>query len=220
MTKYVLAVPTNGRPCLRETLESFREHVRPAPLRVLALMDGTEVKPWGGGESWPGIPWISALATPALGFCYAARELWRMVVRDEEAAEFAFWLEDDFVFERDVDLDELADVLRENERLTQMALMRGPANDVEAAAGGCRQLRPWAYHERDGGRWLESFTNHSTTCSLIRRAFMAGNPWPDYPENCEGLFSQDLLRAGRSFGVWGLGETWIRHVGARSGFGY
>ena len=207
---YRLVVLTNGRPCLRKTLESFAASVRPLPAESVLVADGGEFEPF---EPWGG--WRVEALRPARGFCGATAAGWRFA--SEPGPEFVFWLEDDFLFERALDLRSLAEVLEANEHLTQMGLMRGPANDLEEAAGGCVALRPDLYEARDG--WLESRTNHSTGCSLMRREFMAEHPWPEY-ENCEGRFSIDMLAAGFTFGVWGMGEPWVQHVGVRAGSGY
>lgn len=69
--------------------------------------------------------------------------------------------------------------------------------------------------------WLEHRSYFTTNPSLMRRAFMAEHPWPDYPDQCEGRFGIDLIQAGYSFGVWGDGSPWVEHIGAaRTGFGY
>jgi len=216
---YRLVVLTNGRDCLRETLAAFRELADPQPAEVHVVVDGGESAALDLAERRSGDPWHVHRIIPAIGFCRATRWAWSMAAGP--GPEFVFWLEDDIVLLRRVELAHLADVLRRKPRLTQMALMRGPANDLEEAAGGCRALRPDDYVEGDGWHpWLESRTNHSTGCSLIRRAFMEAEPWPKYDENCEGRFSIDLLAKGYRFGVWGLGEPWVEHVGRRAGFGY
>jgi hypothetical protein len=215
--EYLLAIPTNGRPCLRETLESFRQHVSPSPGAVLVFQDGCMVEPWAGGTAWNAVAWSSFGSSVPLGFCEATSLLWREAARAD--VDWVFWLEDDFLFERDVELRPLAEVLFEQPRLTQMALMRGPANSAEEAAGsviGAAPAGAYRFHET----WIESRRNHSTGCSLMRRAFMEANPWPLYESECEGQFSLDLLAKGFTFGVWGQGEAWVEHVGQRAGFGY
>lgn len=217
LVRYRLVVMTNGRPCLRGTLEAFRELVTPQPVEILVHDDGGLSEPYGGGTPWAHIPWTTTSQVPAIGFCGSCAHAW------EEASapgvDFVFWIEDDIVVKRPVDLAPLADALTRHKHVTQMALMRQPVNDLEIAAGGCRELRPELYEEMDEGTWLRSHTNFSTGCSLIPRRFMASHPFPATP-SCEGEFSIDLLGEGKSFGVWGLGESWVEHVGIRSGFGY
>jgi hypothetical protein len=214
---YLLAIPTNGRPCLRETLESFRQHVSPSPRGVLVFQDGCQVEPFAGTTPWNSVAWAAFGSSEPVGFCRATSLLWHEASRAE--LDFVFWLEDDFLFLRDLELRPLAEVLFEQPRLSQMALMRGPANSDEELAGGVIAAAPQAYRFHE--TWVESRRNHSTGCSLMRRAFMEANPWPfEYGSECEGQFSLDLLASGFSFGVWGQGEAWVEHVGQRAGFGY
>lgn len=213
---YLLAIPTNGRACLRETLESFRQRVSPSPRGVLVFEDGCQVEPFGGGTEWNGVSWAAFGSAEPVGFCAATSVLWNEAARAE--IDFIFWLEDDFLFNRELELRPLAEVLFEQPRLSQMGLMRGPANSDEEAAGGVIAAMPEAYHFHD--TWVETRRNHSTGCSLMRRAFMEANPWPLYESECEGQFSLDLLARGFTFGVWGQGEAWVEHVGQRAGFGY
>lgn len=215
---YRLAVLTNGRPCLRETLEAFRLFVTPPPVDVLVYDDGLSSKPYGGGTEWANIPYLTIGEPVPVGFCAAVPRLWRAAAG--AGPPLVFWLEDDQLIRRPVDLVPLAGVLSRERRLAQMGFMRGPANDVEALAGGVRAARPEDYAERDG-LWLESRTNFSTGCSLLVRHFMREEPWPEeYDSECEGRYSLDLLARGYTFGVWGLGEPWVDHIGVRSGFGY
>ncbi len=216
---YRLAVLTDGRPCLRETLEAFRRYAEPQPSEVLVFDDGRSSEPYGGGTEWSHVPYLTIGGYERVGFCAAVPALWRTAAG--AGPSFVFWLEDDQVLRRSVDVGAMALVLSRERKLAQMSLMRGPANSDEEAAGGCRALRPEKYHERDDGLWMESRTNFSTGCSLIPRRFMTAEPWPaEYEENCEGRYSIDLLERGYTFGVWGRGEPWVDHVGRRSGFGY
>lgn len=217
--EYRLAVLTNGRACLRETLEAFRTYVYPAPAEVLVFNDGGSALPYGGGTEWANVPYLSIGNVAAAGFCAAVPALWRAAAG--AGPPFVFWLEDDQVIQRPIDLYPIALVLARERSIAQMSFMRGPANSDEEAAGGCRELRPELYEERDDGLWLESRTNFSTGCSLIARRFMTAEPWPgEFEENCEGRWSIELLSRGYTFGVWGRGEPWVEHVGIRSGFGY
>lgn len=213
---YRLCILTNGRPCLRETIEAFRWRVTPTPAEVVVFDDGGTQETHKRMTAWHAIPAKTVYSSESLGFCRATRALWREA--SKPGPEFVWWLEDDQVIQQKVDVEAMAEVLRANPRLAQMGLMRQPVNSEEIAAGGCRALRPDQYEERDG--WLESTTNFSTGCSLIRREFMLDQPWPSYDHSCEGRYSIELLAKGYKFAVWGLGEPWVKHVGVRSGHGY
>jgi hypothetical protein len=197
--KYALCVLTHGEgETLDQTTSTFYEMVTPNPVRETIFRDdGTR------------------------GFCRAVGEMW------EEASsypdvDYIFWLEHDFRFVRPVDLDLMAAVLDENPGLAQMALIRDPVDVVERKAGGwlglhADSLMSWVCK---GHMWHQHTICFTTNPSLIPRKFMERNPWPEYPGNCEKLFSADLREAGYSFGSWGA-EAQVEHTGQlRTGHGY
>jgi hypothetical protein len=201
---YTLLVLTHGKsPTLDGTLASFLEHVLPAPTESLVVCDGP-----GPGQS---------LSETQLGFCEATRRAWAIAA--EAPTSHVFWLEHDFRFDRDVDLAELAAVLDVDRELAQMALLRQPVNEAERAAGGLVESRPGQFELQDG-LWMRQRSFFTTNPSLMRTTFMLGNPWPAYPDQCEGRFGIDLIERGYAFGMWGAGEPWVSHFGVRDGFGY
>lgn len=221
---YRLVVLTHGdAPQLEPCLESFREMVTPQPTSRHAFVDGDgalpPVEPLGPFEGWAG--------GKQLGFCGNCELAW-LGAALADGHEHVFWLENDFVFTRPLDLQPLAAVLDANPMLAQMALMRNAVSDVEIAAGGLVESRPGEYEQRFSGAetgaaahpWFEHRSYLTTNPSLMRRGFMAANPWPDYTSECEGRFGIDLVARGYSFGVWGSGEPWVDHVGERVGHGY
>lgn len=231
---YRLAILTHGDSApLQRTLRSFEENVTPEPLDVVYVYDGS-VMPFARKVGYGSSTRTVSVGKP-LGFCGATKRLW------EEAAEpgvqFVFWLEQDFEFVRPVDLRALATVLTVNPQLAQVALMRDAVNETEKNAGGLFESRPGQYRQQmevlaDDGvaddrdpsatliPWLEHEIYFTTNPSLMLRSFMEANPWPDYPEFCEGKFGLDLRAKGFRFAAMGSGEPWVRHVGVRDGFGY
>ena len=239
---YRLIVLTDGRGLLAGTLASFAAHVSPAPAEVYIHGDGEA----GVREAYdaaahfgPALSpnWTVGGTTERQGFCSAVAECW------EEAGQpgpgFVYWLEDDFLHTRDVDLRELAWVLAHDAELAQIALCRGPANEHEERAGGLVASRPDEYqqetawfdkfngppedlrssHELVERPWLRHRSYWTTNPSLFRKALAAAHPWPAVPK-CEGLFGASLRQIGFSFGLWGSGEPWVDHVGHRQGKGY
>lgn len=226
---YRLIVLTHGDDpaCAEVTLDSFGEMVTPAPSELVIVRDGpghSYVPGWAPNQ------WIGVQASEEpVGFCAATRYAWTRAAAAPDA-DYVFWLEHDFEFIRPVNLAELAAVLSSEPTVAQMALMRDAVNQTEKAAGGLYESRPGQYTSRayyasgpDPGRghpWLEHRAYLTTNPSLMRRSFMQHNPWPDHPAECEGRFGIDLVERGYSFGVWGHGEPWVRHIGERTGFGY
>ncbi|MFL5309506.1 MAG: hypothetical protein ACJ79H_03525 [Myxococcales bacterium] len=223
---------------LGRTLASVAEHVHPAPAEVNVVADGYQPTVEAMRElGFPGPIPLLALE-PARGFCGATYASWSVGALTR--LDYTLYLEHDFLFRHPVDLRELAFVLDTYPQLAQMQFMRDAANEKERAAGGLFESRPGEYQARstffdrfrgDPGKldtphdlyerpWLEHHSYLTTNPSLMRSAFMREHPWPDYPEQCEGRFGIDLVRAGYSFGVWGSGEPWVHHIGERHGFGY
>ena len=230
--RYRLVLITHGdAPALDRVVEAFEQNVTPAPAERLAIIDGS-------GSRLPVGVWNVSPSLEQRGFCEATRAGW--TAGAESSFDYVFWLENDFLITRTVDLALLAAVLDANSQLAQMQLMRNAVNEQERAAGGLYESRPGQYESRVWrepfvrpasyavgvpipGRehhWLRHRAYLTTNPCLMRRDFMAENPWPDYPEQCEGRFGIDLVAAGFSFGVWGDGQPWCEHVGIRDGFGY
>lgn len=222
--KYRLVVTTDGRPgYLEKMLASFDEAVRPRPAETLIVDDS-------GDEHYQrylrvlldgrGHPYRLSCHPARQGFCRTVGDAW--CLGSEPGPPWVYWSEDDFVYDRAVNLGDLAAVLDHEANVAQMGLMRQPVNGDEIAAGSLFALYRESYELRGAGnrKWMESRTNFSTTSSLLRRRFMVERPWPLYEDGCEGRYSIDLLQAGYRFAVWGHGDEWVQHFGARSGTGY
>jgi len=218
MMRYRLIVLTHGEDhsFLERTLHSVAEHVVPQPSHVLLVVDGPYIPSVYLGDTYQILP----LGPRLNGFCQATRAGWIQASHSSE--EWIFWLEHDFEILRRVDLRDLADVLDEEPDVAQMALMRDAVNEQEKEAGGLFESRHGQYRPRIEGRhpWLEHQAYFTTNPSLMSRDFMRANPWPDYGSECEGRLGIDLLARGYTFGAWGDGAPWVRHIGVRTGTGY
>lgn len=225
---YRLCVLTDGRPHLREVLESFWLRVHPKPVEILMFDDGaTQTEHLKMTPTEPlGIPFRKFASNERLGFCEATAALWQLA--GLPGADWIFWLEDDFVFTEAIDLEQIAAVMDAEPSLTQMALYRDAVSDEERENGGYLRIpgRPYEPQETNGRYWLEHDLYWTTNPSLFRREIAASNPWPLVDE-CEGHFAFMLKdraltngSSGPKFGVWGAGHPQVRHVGVRSGHGY
>lgn len=221
--KYRLIVLTHGdSEPLTATLASFVEHVSPLPADAFMHIDGptpTSVA-YHVARNLSAWEWILSEDQQPVGFCGSCAECWEEAGHGDH--DYAFWLEHDFTFVRPVDLRELALTLDANPQLAQMALMRQPVNEQEVEAGGVVASRPGQFSERVGdyGRWLEQRSYWTTNPSLFNANMARGaHRWPE-GDRCEGRFGIYLREQGFTFGMWGNGEPWVEHVGARSGFGY
>lgn len=235
-----LVVFTDGRDeCLGRTLMSARDHLKGPITRRIVVHDGP-APPANVTHMIDALLGDRALHIAhrqRLGFGGTIAAAWRWV--DEYVREpFVFHLEDDFVFNRDVDLNTMARVLDRYPYLVQLALRRQPWNDEERAAGGIVELHPEAYTDREvdtwtdpswpgelperAVRWLEHRLFFTTNPSLYRRD-LCELGWP-VEDRSEGKFTHRLLEADDvRFGFWGARDSgeWVEHIGnERVGTGY
>ena len=148
------------------------------------------------------------------GYTAAVQRLWRYIDR-RVIAPYVFLTEDDFVYERDVDLSAMVAALREDRALAQVALLRAPAYARELEPGD--HILAWP---RDSFRPAGS----GATARLEHRNFWTMNPsvfrrelsqvaWPSRPSS-ERAFGDALARnPSAKFALLGGGEAWVRHIG-------
>lgn len=155
-----------------------------------------------------------------LGFAGAIALGWQEIT--QRGHRWCFHLEADFVFNRPVPIEDMRAVLEINPHLVQMALLRGPENEAEHAAGGIVQQHPEDYSlQHFGGHsWLEHRRYFTTNPSLYPTWVMRSG-WPQEPES-EGKFGLSLFASDPTLrsAFWGNGDEWVQHVGVRAGVGY
>ncbi len=157
------------------------------------------------------------------GFGGAIRAAWAHLA--DGLQPFVFHLEDDFTFNRPVDLVAMSRVLLHNDDIIQVALRRQPWNDEERAAGGIVEKDPDDFHEitTGSGPVLVHRRFFTTNPSLYRRS-LCSQGWPT-GANSEGMFTHQVIRQDSQawFAFWGSrdsGEA-VTHIGKeRAGLGY
>lgn len=224
-----LLVLTNGRDdLLAQTLDSFDEHVTGNIVRRV-LHDDTgdrEHLAWLRKEYGRRFHEIIG-HNSRLGQDRAINSARGALRRARRSIPFryVYWLEDDFLHHRDVDLDELARVLDEQTHLLQLSLKRHAWYAHEKAAGGTLRADPNAYTEVTDGEhtWCEHrrwFTHNPN----LQRAEILYRQYPLGSQH-EWRFSRSLCDADRQarFAVWGAqdAEPITEHIGVqRVGTGY
>lgn len=220
-----LLVMTDGRPCVHQTIPSALANLN-GPISELWIHDDSGFSKGRLKRPYP--HWnVFGSPTGRQGFGGAIRYAWD-TLRRESNADYIFHLEDDFLFNRTVDLDGFIAVLEQFPTLTQMALRRQPWNNVEVAAGGVVELHPEAYEDMSTEvndktyHWLRHKLFFTTNPSLYRRSLIVENDWPA-GDRSEGQFSIKMLEQGGEFGYWGerTDAPWVEHIGMnRVGTGY
>lgn len=164
---------------------------------------------------------------PRQGFGGAIQTSWSMLQQYSEA-QFIWHAEQDFTFNRPVNLHLMTWVLNANPHLAQIALRRQAWNDAEKRAGGVIEQHPEDYteHHLHGfgdayADWLEHTKFWTTNPSLYRKSLLQLG-WPDGPHS-EGHFTQRCLGAGLRFAYWGKrsDQPAVEHIGhVRAGTNY
>ncbi len=167
---------------------------------------------------------------PRRGFGGAMAYAWSQLAA-RSGCRWVFHIEQDFTFERPVDLVAMAAALDDDPTLVQMALRRQPWSPPEHAAGGVVEMHQEAYEDRshDGHPYLRHRLFFTTNPSLFHRS-LCTKRWPE-GANSEGRFTHQLLRDGHlnidgdrlGFGYWGsrADAPLVEHIGTtRIGTGY
>lgn len=219
---FALLVFTDGRfDCLTKTLDSFRRNMGFDLFDQRVIIDDSADPEYRerllqAVES----DFRVVSAERRRGFAGAVQAGWNEV---KPWVDYIFHLEDDFVLEGEVDINDLADLMERESHITQVALLRQAWNEREREAGGIIQADPDDFHflcDNDCD-WIEHRKFWTTNPSLYPR-WVTRRGWPqgDHSEGRFGveLFSQDPSRVSA---FWGDGEPWVTHIGdERVGTGY
>lgn len=218
-----LVVMTDGRrEYIARTIPSALEQLRgPITRRIIHDDSGDPTyRAWLRSE----FPSFEIVETPGRsGFSGAYASAWSFLA-EHVLEPWIFSTEDDFTFNRPVDLAAMARVLEANPHVVQLALRRQAWNETERFAGGVVEASPDAYVDVEDGddRWLEHRLFFTTNPALYRRALVDGG-WPD-GKHSEGLFTHRVLRDPVArFGYWGprTDPPWVEHIGVeRKGTAY
>lgn len=235
------AVWPERRAYLERMLESLTAHVR---IRGETLVDSKAIVRMVVYSDWPAsvTPELEAIAAPHgfyrvgegnVGFTPSMAKLWRYLGSRKDRFDYVLLVEDDFLFERDVDLGDLMDVLAGRPHLVQMALLREACYPAERERGGIlgHPESEFDHVSEDGRDWLEHRRFFTLNPTLFRRS-LTNETWPPAPHavcapgckhNSEAVFGRRLFRTDgrRRAAFWGDGEAWVTHLGeVRAGSGY
>lgn len=170
------------------------------------------------------------------GYTGSMERMWRYIAKRAKG-EYIFQTEDDFTFDRPVDLVSLATVLRGDPGLAQVALLRDAYYADERETGGILGWPEPAFTRvvsEAGEPRLEHRLFFTANPSLFRRSLTA-TPWPseqtsrrilgrrpDQMPSSETAFGRLVFADKRTrVAFWGDGESWVSHIGAvRAGVGY
>ena len=213
-----LLVLTDGRgPYLERTLASFEQQIQDAHLVRDRIIINDCLDPTYGewiDRNYTFDRHIHSITTKR-GFAGAIDAGWRTITqRGAHKQHYIFHLEDDFVFERPVNLSDLVEVMEQNRHLVQMAFrQQQPWNDQEIV-----EMWPKEYRDTldDRGRtWLEHRLFFTTNpCIYPVRTVLYR--WPQEVGSA-AVFTARLLAADWHYSAfWGRrsDEPWVTRIGA------
>lgn len=213
----VIVLTAGRRQYLERTLASFSERVSGDVCERIIQDDSGDPEFGVWLKQTYGDEWEIITTSGKLGFTKAIRAIWQ-VIRGRTGAPYIFHLEEDFVFDRDVDLNQMIEVLRGDEHLAQVALLRGPFYEPELEAGGIIEQDPGAYTKREG--YLEHSKYFTTNPCLYKRTLIRKYHWPA-ARNSEVHYTRNLVRRGYRFAYLGDGTPYVSHIGEeRTNLGY
>ncbi len=158
------------------------------------------------------------------GFSGAYHSAYRLL-KQTNTNDYVFFTEDDFVYTRPVEMNDIMEILNRNGHIAQMALRRQPWNEQEMIAGGVVEADPASFIDKTDGtnHWLEHRKFWTTNPSLVPRKIIDDNEWPT-DEHSEGVFGINLFKnPATTSAYWGARDSgeWCYHIGnERAGNGY
>lgn len=210
-----LVVVTDERPeYLEDTLKSAEERLK-GGFGFRLIMDDSGNPEFAEylRETYPGYMVNSSGVT--MGRCHTMAHAWAIVRR--QSAEFVFHLQNDFTFNRDVDLDQIQGFLVRHPELAQVAFMRQPWSEAERLAGSVYKKDPVGLYknvEEGEDKWVEHMVRFTDNPSLIPIRVL-GLPSTTVDYGGEAVFSQSVKAAGYKCAYWGTTEDppWVEHIG-------
>jgi len=174
-------------------------------------------------HNWLGQFNYEIAVTKRVGFALAMISAWEKL--KEDANEWVFHLEDDFLIMDDIYIDKIIDVLKRNSYIKEMILLRQPIGSRERRKGGIIASHPERFEDRTDGTnyWVEHRVNFSCNPCVYNKSLVYKYPWPNttYSERKYGrmLFQDPNAKCA----YWGksIDKPKVFHIGeVRCGFNY
>ena len=186
---------TDGRKeCFSRTFQSFKENVTAKCISYKIIINDSNDPSF---TSWLDINYRHDVDhiehhKERLGFGGTIRDTWHKLNKIAGIYDYLFHLEDDFIFNRPINLDDLILILKKNPNMAQVCLLRQPWNQNEVNAGGVWQQRPDRFIEesvdsRSGKIYYLSHREWFSTNPCVYPKWVASLGWP------EGLNSEEIF---------------------------
>ena len=158
-----------------------------------------------------------------LGFTGSMISAWEKLKKDSN--DWIFHLEEDFLIQEDVNLNDMIEVMINHPYLSQMVLLRQPLRGRELQKGGIIASHPERYEDKTNGThfWVEHRISFSCNPSLYRKSLINTHPWPNTTQS-ERVYGKKLKQdPDLRFAYWGkkVDIPKVEHIGEiKTGFGY
>lgn len=228
----VVLIFTDGRKeCFSSTFQSFKENVTAKKINHKIIIDDSndpDYAFWLDTNYQHEVDYIEHHGK-RLGFGGTIRDTWQNLDKISGTYDYIFHLEDDFIFNRPVNLDDLILILKKNPSMAQVSLLRQPWNQNEIDAGGVWQQWPDHFIEEsiNGPNGKLHYLNHKewfSTNPSVYPKWVASLGWPEGSDS-EGRFWDEKLLTRNLLSCSCFGSKTdppaVTHIGAvQVGTGY
>jgi hypothetical protein len=216
VNKISLVVITDGRQsCIEQTIDRFNELINYDFFEKLIINDSGD--PRYHEFLVNRFPQFNVIShEQRRGLAGAVQSAWDSVSKE---SDYVFHLEDDFVFNKSIDISHLAFLLRKNPHLVQMALVRAPVNPPEEEVGGFVFQHLADYSQK------EDFFEHGRLFTLNPSLYPMSTVkmgWPDHGGESEFTSKVHTIDKDYRFGFYGniYDPPLVTHIGGRRSEGW
>ncbi len=216
MNKISLVVITDGRQaCIEQTINRFNEVINYSFFEKLIINDSGDPRYHDFLiNRFPDFNVVSH--EQRRGLAGAVQSAWASV---NPEVDYVFHLEDDFVFNKSIDINHMAFLLRTNPQLVQMALVRASVNPPEEAVGG------FVFQHLEDYSQKEDYFQHGRLFTLNPCLYPMSTikmGWPDHGGESEFTTKVHSIDKDYRFGFYGniYDEPLVTHIGGRRSEGW
>ena len=216
MNKISLVVITDGRQsCIEQTIDKFNEIIKYDFFEKLIINDSGDPRYHNFlVNRFSGFKVVSH--EQRRGLAGAVQSAWSSV---NPEVDYVFHLEDDFLFNKSIDINHMAFLLRQNPHLVQMALVRASVNPPEEAVGGFVFQHLEDYYQK------EDYFEHGRLFTLNPCLYPMSTvkmDWPDHGGESEFTTKVHSIDKDYRFGFHGniYDEPLVTHIGGRRSEGW
>lgn len=216
MHKVSLVVITDGRQdCIERTINRFNHIINFQFFEKLIINDSGDPRYHDFlSKRFPEFNVISH--KERRGLAGAVQSAWASVSRE---SDYVFHLEDDFLFNKSIDISHMIFLLRKNPHLVQMALVRAPVNPPEEEVGGFVFQHLADYSQK------EDYFEHGRLFTLnpcVYPMSTVNMGWPDHGGESEFTSKVHSIDKDYRFGFYGniYDEPLVTHIGGRRSEGW